>query len=295
MTDEEIAQLEARAQGWALAAGLAVLAAALVSAAGAPVGAVRAVLARALDAVDVGRFAAVLRRAASQGYASGVGGALVRAGARPDVGLPREFAAEVASGSVRLAGAVADARGRVFTAPVDEVLAQVRGAERAARSAVSFAVVRGVGEGVAAAAASDGVRLMWVAERDACLACLSYSGAVAEPGAVFAPLLPGFDVTLPAVRVPPRHPHCRCMCRPYSGPVAGGRSRVDVASGLAREARRSVVLGVSAFDSRPRRLRAADWLIRLGADLPGGVTARGAAAVRRGSFEEFPRRPSGVR
>ncbi|MBZ6207537.1 hypothetical protein KVH31_13615 [Streptomyces olivaceus] len=64
------------------------------------------------------------------------------------------------------------------------------------------------------------IRLLWVAELDACPACAAYSGHHIRRGGRF----PG-DLTLDprrravfptAIPGPPRHPHCRCVLIPWS-------------------------------------------------------------------------------
>lgn len=285
MTEEEIARLEARGQAWADAAVLAVLAAVAAQVAALTVSAARAVVARVLASVDWLGFEAVLLRVARQGYASGMEGRLVAAGALPDVDVPLELAVHARTATDSLRAAVADVVDAARAGADPVALGDgLRRAGTRAGLAVDYVAARSVNEGATEAARSAGRRLVWRAERTACLACLAYSGAVTEPGDVFRPLIPGMDIHLPLVETPPRHPRCRCTVAPYTGTEASGRSTPDVASGLAREARRSIALGRSGYASNPARIRAAERLLRLGADLPASVTARSAAAVRRGTF-----------
>lgn len=85
-------------------------------------------------------------------------------------------------------------------------------------------------EGLAAAAEHVGGRLVWIAERDACVTCLALSGHVVDAGDAFnwrltfeAKAYPpmGFDANGQLVQIelerPPRHPYCRCRVSPWLG------------------------------------------------------------------------------
>ncbi|MEV8610103.1 hypothetical protein AB0383_19625 [Amycolatopsis sp. NPDC051373] len=85
-------------------------------------------------------------------------------------------------------------------------------------------------EGLAAAADHVGGRLVWIAERDACVMCLALSGHVIEPGDAFdwrltfgAKAYPPKDYNAAGELVeielerPPRHPYCRCRVSPWLG------------------------------------------------------------------------------
>jgi len=64
-----------------------------------------------------------------------------------------------------------------------------------------------------------GVRLVWVAEPDACPACRAYAGHHIRPGGLFPgglSLAPQRTVFTAPVPGPPRHPHCRCALIPWS-------------------------------------------------------------------------------
>lgn len=98
--------------------------------------------------------------------------------------------------------------------------------ERAARTVTNTEL----NEGVSAAAEYVGGRLVWIAERDACVSCLALSGQVVEPGDVFDWRLTfgakayqpkGYDDAGELVDIelerPPRHPYCRCRVSPWLG------------------------------------------------------------------------------
>lgn len=125
--------------------------------------------------------------------------------------------------------------------------------------------------------------LVWVAERDACVHCLSLAGQTTTSGE-FDP-----DATLADgplrwrhfTGLPPRHPHCRCRTIAWMG------EDDDVPTALTREAQRSIIRGWSLpSESGPARLRAAERLLRQGTVLPRSVERYGRQAVRAG---EFPR------
>lgn len=171
---------------------------------------------------------------------------------------------------------------------VETVTTQATAAVTGARRDTAWVATRAQSLGTRAVATDGGLGLIWLAERNACLDCLALSGQVAQGGEDFP------DVTfadqpssLPPVPYPPRHPHCRCEVRPYDGPPpSDDLSAADIASVLAREARRSVVRGWSAYDSEPARLRAADRLVAAGANLPRSVIDRALRNLAAGEFSQ---------
>jgi hypothetical protein len=142
----------------------------------------------------------------------------------------------------------------------------------------------------------NGLRVVWVAERDACLVCLALSGHVSDPNqgigfdedATFGPHRPT-PVWPPGMPLmaPPRHPNCRCRLRIISA------DNVLVPEALRREAERSVARGWSGYDSKRARLHAADRLISRANRLPRSVQDRAAKDVARGTFSDRhkPRSP----
>lgn len=142
----------------------------------------------------------------------------------------------------------------------------------------------------------NGLRVVWVAERDACLVCLALSGHVSDPNAgvgfdedaTFGPHRPT-PVWPPGMPLmaPPRHPSCRCRLRIITA------DNVLVPEALRREAERSVARGWSGYDSRRARLKAADHLISRANRLPRSVQERAAKDVARGHFSDRhkPRSP----
>lgn len=134
------------------------------------------------------------------------------------------------------------------------------------------------------ASALDG-GIMWVAERNACLNCIAYSGVVADAGNSFPP-----DLTFGArplklltdtLNQPPLHPNCRCRLTVW----LGSDGDYSLSDALKREARRSVLKGWSLpSESENSRLQAADRLLQVGAQLPKSVEQQAQRAVRLGHF-----------
>lgn len=173
---------------------------------------------------------------------------------------------------------------------VAAVAAQATSAVNQAKADTAWVATRSVARGSVDVAAATGAGRVWIAERDACLACLALSGHVVHDSALFPNITFGDrPLSLPAVPYPPRHPHCRCRVRPYTGPGPSlDMSATDTASALAREARRSVLKGWTGHESEPARRRAADRLIHQGAHLPRSVVARAARDLHA---DRFPTRP----
>jgi hypothetical protein len=157
----------------------------------------------------------------------------------------------------------------------------VHDVERASR----WVTNREVSHGSAQVADALHAGKMWVAERDACLHCVAYSGVIAEHGQHFPP-----DLTFAAKPLkpwggvldrPPLHPHCRCRITPW----LGSDTDYSLSDALKREARRSVLKGWSLpSESENARLQAADRLLSRGANLPKSVEQVAQRAVRRGHF-----------
>lgn len=167
------------------------------------------------------------------------------------------------------------------------VAGQANMAVTAARSDVRWSTNRAINLGGAGVAKALDWRVLWVAERNACLQCLAYSGLVVKPGQLFPGGLSfGKKTNAPPTAYPPRHPNCRCRVEPYDGPDAAreGFSGNSPADALRREARRSVLRGFSGYASEPARLRAAEQLLKQGAELPKTVIERARRDVRRGKF-----------
>jgi hypothetical protein len=166
-------------------------------------------------------------------------------------------------------------------------------AATSAELAASWVTNRGANDGVALVADELGVERIWLAERDACATCLALSGEVSvdgrwDPDATFGPsplaVWPGPDLT-----DPPRHPRCRCRSQPWLGSEMPD-GVPDLREVLKREAERSILTGWRLpSESERLRLGAAERLLVSGTNLPSTVQARARQAVKRGSFDTFPR------
>lgn len=172
-------------------------------------------------------------------------------------------------------------------AAIDNILAPLFGHANGVRSRVGDAINLSGNEGSTAVADAADLPTVWVAETDACVRCLAYSGQVADPGADFPAGLTfgrkGYGGPLPH---PPLHPHCRCTVEPLRAP--------EYAAGLRREANRSVLRGYSLeSESMAVRLDAAARLVdqavaqggNLGGwDVPKSVLAYARKSVANGAF-----------
>lgn len=133
--------------------------------------------------------------------------------------------------------------------------------------------------GATAVADAAGLATVWVAETNACVECLAYSGRVAKPGKSFPGGLTygAKSYNADPVAYPPRHPNCRCTVEPLRAP--------EYATALRREADRSVLRGFSLeSESMKTRIDAADRLVAKGVDAPKSVLAYARRAVKAGEF-----------
>jgi len=143
----------------------------------------------------------------------------------------------------------------------------------------------GINAGTIDVARTMKLRVMWIAERNACLDCLAHAGYVVEPGRLF----PGVSFDPKARKVPavpgcPLHPNCRCQLRVTDEPAGkppSSRSSLSPAARLAAEARRSVVYQWTEYESGPAMQRAAESLLAAGAGLPASVETRARRMLRK--------------
>lgn len=263
--------------------------------------AVRAAIRRHLDPLGARAHAALtpaLERALALG--AGQGREFVRAAAgrartvRPPV-LPRELAAEAA----RITALVAHQRDRALMLlhPAQagrwHQLLYAIGAARSAAAAVhahtAWLLGQAVDTGLTAAAETARAGRLWVAEADACVRCLAYTGLLADDSGRFPGGL-SWDprqrsIGAAPIGGPPLHPHCRCRAVPWSirwRPAAGS---VPFPLALQREAQRSLAYGAGRpSESRAGRLRAVRELVTTVPDLLPAVEARARTALLTGRF-----------
>lgn len=183
--------------------------------------------------------------------------------------VERQVAAEIAKAR-KLARAGADP---------DTIMAPVQAAAVRVKRDVTTLVNAAGNAGATAAADAAGLATVWIAETNACVTCLAYSGQVADSGDEFpAGLSYGTSSSVAApIAHPPAHPHCRCTVEPLRAP--------EFAVALRREADRSVLRGFSLeSESMATRVRAAERLLDRGVDAPASVIAYARRAVREGEF-----------
>lgn len=198
------------------------------------------------------------------------------AGAGEAVTRGRDDALRLLSGPLVVAGGVAGVLAVVGRA--NKAVANVKAATRAGVNRAHNAAVSDL-------ASRAGVGRVWIAERDGCVECLAYAGEVAYEGEEF----PGgltMDTRKPRntdpLPSPPLHPNCRCSVMPYRD--SDGSSFPEA---LKREARRSIAKGWRVeSESEAVRLRAAESLLRRGADLPQSVQDAAERSLARGSFPD---------
>lgn len=105
-------------------------------------------------------------------------------------------------------------------AGLTSVFTRARRAVSRISAAVAVAVTSSAAAAVTVVARALGpeVRLLWVAEHDACPACAAYAGLTVRPGQLFPGGL-SLDprrTTFPSpIASPPRHIHCRCVLIPW--------------------------------------------------------------------------------
>ncbi|MDH6448187.1 hypothetical protein M2155_000595 [Streptomyces sp. SAI-119] len=166
-------------------------------------------------------------------------------------------------------------------------LGAARSAVSTVRAHISWVINTAVNEGLDAAIRAAAPLRLWVAEADACVRCLAYTGRTAPVGESFPGGL-SWDphqrkVRTASVDGPPLHPHCRCRTVPWSD--AWTTSGTPFPLALRLEAHRSLAYGrARPSESRTARLRAARELLRVEHDLLPSVEARARTAVRTGRF-----------
>lgn len=159
----------------------------------------------------------------------------------------------------------------------------------AVRTHITTTVSEAVNEAAQAAIAHTGAKKVWIAERDACTACLAYAGLVVDAAADFPGGLnwdPNQRGKTEPITAPPRHPNCRCRTKAWDDSWAQP-GVISFPDALRREARRSIARGWSLpTESGAARIRAARELLRTGAGLPKSVEERARLAVRAGRFAD---------
>lgn len=193
---------------------------------------------------------------------------------------PAPLTAAARASQIAIAEHIANARKLARAgAAADAVLSPILAAGAALKRDVVTLVNAAGNAGTTAVSDAAGVPTVWVAETNACVDCLKYSGRIAYPGKAF----PG-GLTFGAkprstapVKYPPLHPNCRCTVEPLRSP--------EYAVALRREAERSVLRGFSLeSESMKTRLDAARRLVDSGVDAPKSVIAYARRSIKAGEF-----------
>jgi hypothetical protein len=166
-------------------------------------------------------------------------------------------------------------------------LGAARAALPAVRAHVAWVVNTAIHEGLDAVVRAVAPLRVWVAEADACVRCLAYTGRVVKADEPFPGGL-SWDprqrrARAAAVDGPPLHAHCRCRAVPWSN--AWHPDGVPFPEALRREAERSIGYGrARPSEARAVRLRAARELLRAVDDLLPAVETTARTAIRNGRF-----------
>lgn len=197
---------------------------------------------------------------------------------------------------------------------LDDVAAAVTPAQQAVTDLqrdLATLVHAALNDGLTAAIIEADGRLLWVAERDACTACLALSGQLADDNGLFDWTLTFGAKAYPVkaynaagqlevidLRRPPRHPSCRCRLTWWHGDRKPGPH--DFPTALRREAERSILNGYAlGSESTATRLRAAENLLaRIGGasdsrapsgwTVPTTVQQRARTRLKQGAFTTRP-------
>lgn len=193
---------------------------------------------------------------------------------------PKPLVAAARAGERFISDEIAKARKLAKAgADLDTVMAPVNAARARLRADVSTLVTAAGNAGSTAVADAAGLATVWIAETNACVECLAYSGVIAKPGRDFpGGLTYGAKSYNPTpIAYPPRHPNCRCTVEPL-------RDK-SFATALRREADRSVLRGFSLeSESMKTRIDAADRLVAKDPNAPASVIAYARRAVKAGKF-----------
>lgn len=166
-------------------------------------------------------------------------------------------------------------------------LAAARAAIPAIRAHIAWVVNTAVNEGLDAFTRGVATMRLWIAEADACVNCLAYTGRTAPVGEPFPGGL-SWDprqrhIGAPGADNPPLHAHCRCRTVAWADTwtITG----IPFPLALQREAHRSLAYGTARpSESRAARLRAVRELLRTEPDLLPAVETRARTALRAGRF-----------
>jgi len=163
----------------------------------------------------------------------------------------------------------------------DAYLAPLKAHQNKVTGSITGAVNQAANEGITGVGDEAGIPTVWIAERNACVECLAYSGKVAQPGGKYPNGLTYGRKAYSAkwgTFQPPKHPNCRCDQELLFSQ--------DYADALGREADRSVLRGFSLEnEGMGVRVAAAERLLaKPGLVAPKSVKAYAAKAEKTGKF-----------
>lgn len=287
-------------KGWVAAFGAAGAVAVTGAALDRLVAAVRAAVSRLLDRLDPQARHAIrdaLPAAVALGVSQGVEFLRAASGRGRTVSTP-QVSRSLADEAARVRDLITDRRDRALVllgrgrvtrwSDLLHAIGTARSAGAAVRGHTALTIGRAVNAGLNAVAEAARLSRLWVAEANACVRCLAYTGRTADGQGHFPGGL-SWDprqrtIGAPPIDGPPLHPHCRCRTIPWS--TRWATSGVPFAVALRREAHRSLAYGTRRpTESRVARVRAARELLRTETDLLPAVKARARAAVATGRFE----------
>ncbi|HMG61311.1 MAG TPA: hypothetical protein VK599_00020, partial [Streptosporangiaceae bacterium] len=212
----------------------------------------------------------------------------------PRLRLPTALSDEAA----RIGDLIADHRNRALAllgrgqvarwSDLLHAIGAARSAGSAVRGRTAWILGRAVNAGLDAVAQGANLARLWVAEANACVRCLAYTGRIAAVGKAFPGGLSWDPSTrtigAPGIDGPPLHAHCRCRTVPWSNRWRA-TDGVPFPLALQREAHRSLAYGRALpTESRASRVRAARELLRAEPDLLPAVETTARNAVRTGRF-----------
>jgi hypothetical protein len=204
----------------------------------------------------------------------------------------------LADEATRVADLVADRRDRALAlltrgrvtrwSDLLHAIGTARSAGAVVRAHTAWTVGQAVNAGLDAVSDVVGAARLWVAEADACVRCLAYTGRLAIVGHPFPGGL-SWDprsriIGAEAIDGPPLHAHCRC--RTVAWNTRWKPDGVPFPEALQREAHRSIAYGAGRpTESRAARLRAVRELLRTEPDLLPAVEARARQALAANRFQ----------
>ncbi|MEV6014730.1 hypothetical protein [Streptomyces sp. NPDC051997] len=166
-------------------------------------------------------------------------------------------------------------------------LGAARAALPAVRAHIAWVINTAVHEGLDVVVRAMAPMRVWVAEADACVRCLAYTGRTVKaeepfPGGLsWDPRQRG--PRQPGIEGPPLHPHCRCRAVPWDDTWTTDGTPFPLA--LQREAHRLIAYGPGRpSESRAARVRAVRELLRTTDDLLPAVESHARTVARTGRY-----------